>query len=466
MVAVLAALLVSLAAGWSAGAAEPAGPAREQAQPQATAESGDAAPRTTPLESGDAAPRTTPLESEAPGPRLAPLDPDSAVQIALRRARRQPRQADAYHRLGDAYIQKARASGDPGYFDRAEEAIRKSIDLGFDQAAAWRRLAYVALSRHQFEEARARAAQALARDPDDHDALGILGDAYLELGRYEEADQAYQRMMGLDASLGAYGRRSGLRALRGDTAGSIADLQRAVAVGQAAGAPRESVAWAQWQLGVELFNAGDLGRAEASQAAALATLPGYHRALGGLAQVRAAQGRGAEAMDLYRKALAALPAPEHAVALGDLLTSLGRQEEARKQYALVEQIARLSRANEALYNRELAYFYLDHDLKVEEALALARREIEVRRDVYGWDVLAWALLKNGRAQEAHDAMTEALRLGTRDPRLFFHAGMIHAKLGDAPRARDFLARALALNPHFHVLHASLAARTLEALHAR
>jgi tetratricopeptide (TPR) repeat protein len=407
-----------------------------------------------------------PLESDAGETRLAPLDPDNAIQLALRRIRRQPRDAGAYHRLGDAYILKARASGDLAYFDRAEQAIQKSVELGLQQAAAWRRLAYVSLSRHQFDEARARAAQALALDPDDADALGILGDAQLEVGRYEEADQAYQRMMRLDGSLGAYGRRSGLRALRGDTQGSIDDLETAIRVGEAGGAPRENVAWARWQLGAEFFTAGELSRAEASHLAGLATFPGYHRALAGLAQVRTAQGRPADAEALYRKALAALPAPEHAVALGDLLTSMGRREDAAKQYALVEQIARLSRANEALYNRELAYFYLDHDLKVEEALALARCEIEVRRDVYGHDVLAWALLKNGRAEEARSAMTEALRLGTRDPKIFFHAGMIHARLGDTARARDFLARALALNPQFHVLHAPLAARTLEALHAR
>jgi tetratricopeptide (TPR) repeat protein len=407
-----------------------------------------------------------PLDADAGEARLAPLDPDNAVQLALRRVRRQPREAGAYHRLGDAYIQKARASGDLAYFDRAEQAIQKSIELGFTRAAAWRRLAYVSLSRHQFEEARARAMQALALDPEDADALGILGDAQLELGRYEEADQAYQQMMRLDGSLGAYGRRSGLRALRGDTRGSIDDLETAIAIGEAGGAPRESVAWARWQLGVEFFNAGELSRAEASHLAALGTFPGYHRALAGLAQVRTAQGRADEAVALYRKALAALPAPEHAVALGDLLTSMGRRDEAAKQYALVEQFARLSRANVALYNRELASFYLDHDMRVEEALALARREIEVRRDVYGHDVLAWALLKNGRAEEARSAMSEALRLGTRDPRLFFHAGLIHAQLGDTARARDFLAQALALNPHFHVLQAPLAAQTLEALHAR
>jgi tetratricopeptide (TPR) repeat protein len=161
-----------------------------------------------------------------------------------------------------------------------------------------------------------------------------------------------------------------------------------------------------------------------------------------------------------------MPAPEYAVALGDLLTAMGRRHDAAKQDALVEQMARLSRASESLYGRELAYFHLDRDLRVEEALAMARREREVRRDVYAHDLLAWALLKNGRVEEARQAIAEALRLGTRDPKLFFHAGLIHARLGDTARARDYLSRALALNPNFHVLHAPAAARALEALDVR
>lgn len=81
-------------------------------------------------------------------------------------------------------------------------------------------------------------------------------------------------------------------------------------------------------------------------------------------------------------------------------------------------------------------------------------------------MLAWALYKNGRAREAQAAMTEALRLGTPDARLFFHAGMIHRALGEADRAREALARALALNPHFHVLQAGVAARALGELRAQ
>jgi tetratricopeptide (TPR) repeat protein len=60
-------------------------------------------------------------------------------------------------------------------------------------------------------------------------------------------------------------------------------------------------------------------------------------------------------------------------------------------------------------------------------------------------------------------MKEALKLGTKDAKLFFHAGMIYQRLGEIEKAKEFLARALATNPHFHILHADVARRTLKEI---
>ncbi|MGH7332155.1 MAG: tetratricopeptide repeat protein, partial [Candidatus Rokuibacteriota bacterium] len=253
--------------------------------------------------------------------------------------------------------------------------------------------------------------------------------------------------------------------LRGDLAGATSGMRRAVEAGILGNQPKENVAWAYFKLGSMLFQTGNLSAAEQAHQEALATYPGYHRASAGLAQVRAAQGRYSEAIELYRKALGVIPLPDYAASLGDVYAKVGRPDEARKQYALVEYIGLLNTFNKVLYNRELALFYLDHDLKLAEALDLARRELGVRPDIYSHDVLAWALYKNGRSTEALTPMNEALRLGTKDPRLFFHSGMIHRAAGDPTRARADLARALALNPHFHPLQAEIARQTLTELDA-
>jgi tetratricopeptide (TPR) repeat protein len=390
----------------------------------------------------------------------------SADQAALHYQRlleRRPGDPRLWARLADACIQKARATGDVGYFGRAEAALRKALELDPRHGEAVRQLAFVLYSRHDFEGAAREARRALALDPGDRHAYGVLGDALLEVGRYAEARETYATMMRLGRDLYTLSRRAGLRSLTGDPEGAIDDLGRAIEAGRASAEPPESLAWAEWQLGNEHFALGRLGAAEARYRAALATYPGYHRGAAGLAHVRAAQGRHADAIELYRKALDVVPLPEYAAALGDLYARIGRRQEAEKQYALVEYIGRLSTLNQVLYNRELAYFYADHELNLAEALRLARRELDVRQDVYASDLLAWALLKNGRAADAVDPITTALRLDTQDAKLHFHAGLIYRALGQTELARAHLGRALALNPHFHLLHADTAARALQAL---
>jgi len=90
----------------------------------------------------------------------------------------------------------------------------------------------------------------------------------------------------------------------------------------------------------------------------------------------------------------------------------------------------------------------------------------VRKDVYSYDTLAWALYKNGRTQEASAAMQQAMKLGTPDALLYYHAGMIAAGLGQRQTAQAWLTKALAINPHFDLLQARVAQSTLSQLSAR
>ncbi len=114
-----------------------------------------------------------------------------------------------------------------------------------------------------------------------------------------------------------------------------------------------------------------------------------------------------------------------------------------------------------MHNRDLALFYADHDIKLDEALALAHKEFEVRHDIYTWDALAWALYKNGKYQEAGDAMRPCAAPWYAGRSLVFHAGMIASRLGQTRQAKDRLQRALRINPHFHVIYSDVAAQQLK-----
>jgi tetratricopeptide (TPR) repeat protein len=389
------------------------------------------------------------------------------------RVQRAPKDPAAYSSLGAAFFQRARETGDVEDFQLAEQALNKSLALNnadFSAEPAYSTMAEVCMGEHRFSDAITYAQKALALGSGDLSSFAIVGDANADMGEYERAAIAYSRL-DISAESAAQprnvyvrdSRTSYLKWISGDAPGAIRLMQSAVAAGTEARLPAENLAWLYYELGEYEFQAGGIGAANHAYLSALNIHPGDYRALAGLGKLRGSQGRFDQAIKLYQSAIAVVPMPMYVAELGDVYSQAGNTAEARKQYQLVEYIGMLGHINQVLHNRDLALFYADHDIKLDEALALAHKEFEVRHDIYTWDALAWALYKNGKYQEASDAMEQALRPGTRDALLFFHAGMIAGRLGQKSQAKERLQAALNINPRFHVIYAGAARRQLEAL---
>ncbi len=408
---------------------------------------------------------SSPPPAPPPAPAAAPLPGDdeatmSAVHFLEDRVRRDPDDLVAHNKLAAYYLQLERETGDVKYLELASRSARASLAvLPADQnLGGLAMLAEAEFAGHQFAAARDHARELTEYEPHKSHGYQLLGDTSLELGDYDAAAAAFERMRQLGGSTVATETRlARLAILHGDHDGAA--RRYAVALNLALGAAvpsRETVAWCRWQLGETAFAGGDYETAERHYRDALTTYPDYHRALYSLALARAARGDRDEAARLLERAVRRLPDPGYVAALGDLYRLTGREREAAAQYEQVEQLAR----QDAVHNRQLALFYADHDLKAEEAYASARKEYEARRDIYGADALAWTALKAGKIGEARTAIGDALRLGTRDARLFYHAGMIASAAGDAASARDYLQRALRLNPQFDPLQSAAAGRAL------
>ena len=399
---------------------------------------------------------------------------DGLINSLAIKVKMYPGDFKAYAGLGAAYLQKGRETGDAADYELARTALNKSLDLmSNDPAAAFAmtQMAVACMAEHQFDEAYTWAQKALAVGSGDPSPWAIAGDALADMGDYQNAAEAYSRLKlvyGSEDEQQAISyqrdsRMSYLRLVAGDAQGAIQLMQGAVKTATEMHMPAENIAWSDYQLGEEYFQAGDIAHAEQAYLASLQLYAGYYRALAGLAKARSTQGNYREAAALYDKAIAAVPYPEYAAALGDVYRALGESDKAQKEFELVEFIGHLSEINQQIHNRDLALFYADHGIKLDQAVVLARRELEVRHDVYTWDVLAWTLFKHGESKEAAAAMSHALSQGTRDVQLFFHAGMIYADLGDSARAQGFLQQALAINPHFHPIYAETARQTLAKL---
>jgi tetratricopeptide (TPR) repeat protein len=401
----------------------------------------------------------TSLPAGAPaGVSAAPILPGDTVGVvdALQQhLRRVPADVEALGRLGLAYQQRARETGDPAYYAKSEGVLRHALALAPRDLVATGGLGSLALARHRFGHALAVGRRAVAISPTTARNYGVIGDALLERGRYHAAFRTFDRLAAMQPGLNAYARVAHARDLLGRTDGAISAFRLALSAAQ--GQP-EPEAWTRVQLGKLLFSRGHVAQAASQYRAALASVPRYAPALDALALAAWARGRTARALALARRAVDAAPLPQYVAQLGDLQRAAGDRRGARTQHALVLAIERLLAANGVRTDLEVALFRADHGIRPAATVALARRARRLRPSIDGDDVLAWALWRAGRCREASAYSGRALRLGTLDALKFFHRAMIESCLGHDAAARAWGHRALALNPGFSVLWAPTARR--------
>jgi len=360
---------------------------------------------------------------------------------------------------GASALQRARETADPAAYAQAETAFRSVLAVEPENVVALIGLGSLSLSRHEFAEALAIGRRTARLNPSSASALGVIGDAQTELGRYDQALASVQRMVDLRPDLASYSRVSYQRELHGDLSGAIAAMQLAV---DAAGPATENTEYVRVQLGNLQLATGDLAAARETYLQSLARLPDYHLALAGLARVAAAEGHLPASIELYQRAKARLPLPEIVIGLGETLEAAGRSAAAADEYALAEAMQRLNASYGMRVDLELAGFFADHG-DAATALRLARRAHIERPTIYAADTLAWALYSSGQPRAAMRYVREALRLGTQNSRLLYHAGTIEAAIGRQGAARAHLSAALALNPAFSPLDAPRATALLQAL---
>src|SRR5579872_418519 len=190
--------------------------------------------------------------------------------------------------LAGAYIQKMRETTDFGYIDRAEKLVLHVLTVEPGNYEALRLRSEIGLERHRFREVAEFSRQMIRIAPDDAWNWGTLGDSLMELGQYDDAAAAYQRMVTLRPNQSSYNRASYYRWVVGDAEGAIAIMQQAIA----AGSPSpENTAWCLNDLGNLYFKTGRLADAEQSYRSALRMFGGYYPAHAGLGRVQAAQGK-------------------------------------------------------------------------------------------------------------------------------------------------------------------------------
>lgn len=370
----------------------------------------------------------------------------------------------AAEKLGESRIELARATGDLSSYVAAGQAFDAALALYPDMAAARAFKGVVLVSLHQFGPARTLASDILDESPDDPTALATLGDASLELGDVGAARTAYDRLALVAPGAASDVRLGHLAFITGDIATAVRDARAAVrasdtdedTVGERAGFYR-------YQLADTLIATGDRPGAEKAYRDAIKHDPRSFLAHAGLGRALAADGKLDAAISELSAAIAIIPQPDMLARRSDLYelrNAAGDATLAARDRRTVLAIAQLATAAGNVYDRTLSLYLANHGLDTARAVDLAAAELETRKDVYGYDALAWALLADGRSAEAGNAIRSALAVGTMDAKVLYHAGMIELALGETAAGRGHLQAALDLDPSFDALQAERARAAL------
>jgi tetratricopeptide (TPR) repeat protein len=392
-------------------------------------------------------------------PRVKSPADTKEVKSALDLIKSAPDSPVGYVQLASAYIRAGRESGNVDYSIRAEDAIRRALELDATNIPAKKLEATLALSFHRFAEGLEMATNLQAELPNDPFVYGLLTDANNELGKYEDGVAAAQKMVDLRPNASSYARVGHVRALHGDMNGAIEAFKLAARMTDPA--DREGQSWCMVQVGDQYWANGRYVEAERSFDEALTNFPDYYLALAGKGRTLAARGRYPEAAEFLGKAQAGHLNLETIILLGDVYAKLGDEARSEAQYALAEGGEQtLGAANDP---HRVALFWADRSENLEKAVAIAEADYSAQQDIHASDTLAWCYYRNGRLVEAKRLAKEAMRLGTADAKILYHAGMIETGLGNRNEARRLLEAALRLNPGFDVFQAPVAEATVKRL---
>ncbi len=374
-------------------------------------------------------------------------------------AANRPPSADSLVLDAQRALQRVRSTEDPSFYARAERSLAEARRIDPRSAAVALGYGELEMSKHKFPAGLRWGLRARRLAPDTVRPLGLIADAQIELGRYEQAERTLQRLVQLKPGVAAYSRISYFRELHGDLPGATEAMRLAVS---AAGTKPADVASLRVLLGHLELGAGRVAEGERLFRLVLDSDPSNAKALDGLADVEMSKGRPRAALARWRKLSATVPSPHYAGDVVELSQLYGTPAETRRAIARVQALDRALVAAGANVDGESAVFEADYG-SPRRALAMAQRAYSEAPAVQRADALGWALTRAGRPGEAIRYAREAMRLGTGEPMFLYHGAIAAKEAGRDALARRWLRRLLRESPGFSPLHEPRAEAALRKL---
>lgn len=328
--------------------------------------------------------------------------------------------------LAAIFITEQRITGEHHFYYPAIEKILNgvlSIEPKNFEANVYK--ASLRMSQHRFADAKKIAEEAKNINPNNAYVYGILVDANVELGNYEEAVAMSDKMQALKPSLESYSRASYLREIYGDYKGSIEAMKLAVQAGLPGSEPQ---CWSRNVLAELYYTTGDWAAAENTFAENLAMRPSYAPGMAGLAKVAMKKKNYARALALLDSAIAIMPQSSFEEQKAAVYAAMGDTKKAMDKYAEVQKtLITDANSNHHSVSLELARSFIKTN-QWDSAKKYALMEYTIRpKNIDVNNELAWITFHQGDQEKAKEYLKAALATNSKNPELLQRAASINAK---------------------------------------
>lgn len=354
--------------------------------------------------------------------------------------------------LSKEFMQEGRITGDYSYYNKAAlDLINKVLakDANNFEAICLKSMVY--LSQHRFADGKAVAMDAVKSNPYNSFVYGLLCDANVELGSYDEAVKMADKMVNIRPDIRSYSRVSYIREIYGDMPGAIQAIQMAISAGFPG---QEDTEWARLVLGHLYEDSNNLDKAEQQYQTALRDRPDYPFALAGMGRIAMYKKDYPAAIQYYEKARLIISDVSFLEQL-TVLYALNNEQKKADECARVTLNALLSDNITATKNQdqghysdmELANMYLQQK-DLTKALEHAQTEYQRRpKNIDACETLAWTLYLNGKATEALPLINTSLSTNSQRPERLVKAGVIMAANGQQKEGIDMINKGLSQKPY-------------------
>lgn len=347
-----------------------------------------------------------------------------------RRLREDPHSALDMAQLAALLMDDGRMTGDDRAFSQAEVLARKSLgERTKRNGRSAALLTNALLAQHRFAEADSIARELVYADPDQPAYRALLAETAMELGDYDDAIRQLGLIRERREDLGIAPRFARWAELTGRTGEARRILQKARADARLRDdLTGEQRAWFSLRLADVELRHGNLRSAASVIRDGLHESPDDWRLMLMRARLESAQGQWKQAIASAEDVLTKVSSPDALALLAMAHRQVGHADEASAFEVALEQVA-LSKPGTV--HRSWAMTLLDSGRADSSVLSMTAADTLVRHDVHTLDLLAWALYRSGRVQEALPIMRRAMALGSMEASLRYHAAMIEFTAGDA-----------------------------------